>query len=201
AVGYGIALQGSLKFLIDNVIGPPPPDDALTDLLTLLAVLGGGFVVNALGSFRRSYLTAWVTEKVLLHLRHDMFQHLMDLSAGFYSRVRVGDVVSRMSNDMILIQQVLFQAALFGMTDLLRFLLALVVLFLLEWRLTLVVVICLPLLFVATRLLTNRVSGASRERSERLAHITDVIQERLNAAALVRAFGLVPRLVPDFTTT
>src|SRR4029078_7005749 len=99
AVGFGLALQGSQKFLIDNVIGPPPPDNAMLLLAQLLAALGIAFVVNALASLRRSYLTAWVSEKILLRLRYDMFQHLMELSASYYSRARVGDIVSRVSND------------------------------------------------------------------------------------------------------
>src|SRR5581483_3216206 len=201
AVGFGLALQGSQKFLIDNVIGPPPPPDAMTLLFTLLAVLGVAFVINALTGLRRSYLTAWVSEQILLRLRYDMFQHLVDLSASFYSRARVGDVVSRMYNDLVVVQQALTQAALNGIYYLLSFVLATIALFLLDWRLALVAVVLLPLLFVATRLLSSRVTTASRERSERLAEVTDVTQERLNAQAVIRAFGLVPLMLQQFTAS
>src|SRR5581483_3263857 len=70
-----------------------------------------------------------------------------------------------------------------------------------DWRLALVAVVLLPLLFVATRLLSSRVTTASRERSERLAEVTDVTQERLNAQAVIRAFGLVPLMMQQFNTS
>src|SRR5207248_4764942 len=150
----------------DKLPDTPVPPCELTLLSTLLAVMGIAFVINALTGLRRSYLTAWVSEKILLRLRYDMFQHLMALSASFYSRARVGDIVSRMSNDLVVVQQALTQAALNGIYYALSFVLATLALFLLDWRLSLVVVVLLPLLFVATRLLSSRVSNASRERSE-----------------------------------
>jgi len=198
AVGFGLALQGSQKFLIDNVIGPPPPDNAMLLLGQLLAALGIAFVINAVASLRRSYLTAWVSEKILLRLRYDMFQHLMDLSASFYSKARIGDIVSRMSNDLVVVQMALTQVALSGVYYILSFVLATIALFLLDWHLSLVVVVTLPLLFVATKVLSSRVTTASRERSERLADNTDVLQERLNAQSVVRAFSLMPLMMQQF---
>src|SRR5262249_28552925 len=70
------------------------------------------------------------------------------------------------------------------------FVLALIAIFLLDWRLTLAVVVTLPLLFVASRVLSTRVTQAARERSERLGDVTNVLQEDLNAQAVVPAVNL-----------
>jgi ATP-binding cassette, subfamily B, bacterial len=195
ALGFSLGLQLSIKFLIDNVIGP----GNLTLLYQLLGALFVAFVLNAVFSLHRAYLTAWVSERILLRLRLDLFEHLQRLSASFYSRARVGDIVSRLSNDLVVVQMALSQAALTGIFYLLSFVLASIALFALDWRLATVVVITLPLLFVATKVLSGRVVAASRERSERLGELTDVLQESLNAQSVVRAFGLQGRMAEVFT--
>ncbi|HLH26421.1 MAG TPA: ABC transporter transmembrane domain-containing protein [Chloroflexota bacterium] len=194
SLAFSFGLQLSVKFLIDNVIGP----GNLSLLYGLLAVLMVAFVLNALLSLARAYLTAWVSEKILLSLRLTLFEHLLRLSASFYARARIGDIVSRLSNDLVVVQMALSQAALTGIFYLLSFSLGTIVLFVLDWRLALVVVVMLPLLFVATTLLSGRVVAASRDRSERLAEVTNALSETLNAQAVVRAFGLQSRMIEQF---
>jgi ATP-binding cassette subfamily B protein len=194
ALGFSLGLQISIKYLIDNVIAARN----LQLLFQLLAVLFVAFVLNAVFSLHRAYLTAWVSEKMLLRLRLDLFEHLQRLSAAFYARARVGDIVSRLSNDLVVVQMALSQAALTGLFYVLSFVFASIALFLLDWRLAVVVLITLPLLFIATTILSGRVVTASRERSERLAAVTDVLQETLNAQAVVRAFGLQRRVIQRF---
>jgi len=187
AVAFGIALQLSMKFLVDNVIAPPGNVPLLLEMLLALFV---AFLVSALTSLRRAYLTAWVGEKILIQLRLDTFLQLQRLSAGFYSRSRVGDIVSRMSNDLVIVQQALSEALLSGLYYVFSFALALVTIFLLDWRLSAVVVVTLPLLFVASRVLSSRVTRAARARSDRLGDVTNVLQEDLNAEAVVKGFNL-----------
>jgi ATP-binding cassette subfamily B protein len=93
----------------------------------------------------------------------------------------------------------LSQAALTGIFYLLSFVFGTVALFLLDWRLAVVVLVMLPLLFITTTLLSGRVVAASRDRSERLAEVTNVLSETLNAQAVVRAFGLQSRMIDQFT--
>jgi ATP-binding cassette, subfamily B, bacterial len=194
SLAFSFGLQLSIKFLIDNVIEPGN--------LPLLYVLLGGllvaFILNALLSLGRAYLTAWVSEKILLSLRLTLFEHLLRLSASFYARARIGDIVSRLSNDLVVVQMALSQAALTGIFYVLSFVFGTVALFLLDWRLALIVIVMLPLLFVATTLLSGRVVAASRDRSERLSEVTSVLSETLNAQAVVRAFGLQSRMIDQF---
>ena len=188
AIAFGLALQLSIKFLVDNVIAP----GNVPLLIQMLVALLIAFVINALTSLRRAYLTAWVGEKILIQLRLDTFLTLQKLSAAFYSRSRVGDIVSRMSNDLVVVQQALSEALLSGLYYVFSFVLALITIFLLDWRLSLVVVATLPLLFIATKVLSSRVNRAAIDRSERLGDVTNVLQEDLNAQAVVEPFNLQP---------
>ncbi len=194
AVAFGLVVQNSIQFLVNNVLG----QGNVTLLAQLMGVLLVLFVLNALAGLRRSYLTAWVSEKVLIRLRLDMFTHLERLSASFYSRSRVGDLVSRMSNDLVVVQMALSQAALSGVFYAVSFVAASINLVLLNWMLSLVVFVTLPLLFLSTSLLSSRVTKASRDRSERLSEVTDVLQERLNAQAVTRAFSLQALMIQQF---
>jgi ATP-binding cassette, subfamily B, bacterial len=186
AIGFSTVLQLSFKFLIDRVL--PSKDVALLgQAVVVLVVL---FLVNALLTYRRAYITAWVSEQLLIHLRLQVFEHLNELSAGFYGRSRVGDIVSRMSNDLTTVQGAVSNALLTGMFYILSFVVALVTLLVLDWRLTIVVLVTLPLLFIASVALSGPVQKASRVTSERLGESTNVLQEVLNAQTVVRAFGL-----------
>ncbi|MBX5491989.1 MAG: ATP-binding cassette domain-containing protein [Chloroflexi bacterium] len=193
-IGFVLGLQLSIKYLIDNVIAP----GNFELLLQLLGLLFLGFVVNALASLHRAYLTAWVGEQILMRLRRDMFERLQMLSAGFYARARIGDLVSRMSNDLVVVQMALSNALLSGLYYALSCLFAAIALFLLDWRLAVAVLVLLPLLFITTVLLSGRVTRYSRERSERLGDVTNVLQENLNATAVVRAFGLQATMREQF---
>jgi ATP-binding cassette subfamily B protein len=189
AIGFGLALQLSVKYLVDNVLAPPGNVPLLFQMLLALFI---AFLINALTSLRRAYLTAWVGEKILIQLRLDTFLKLQQLSAGFYGRARVGDIVSRLSNDLQIVQQALSEALLSGLYYVFSFVLATIAIFLLDWRLSLAVVVTLPLLFVASKVLSARVTQAARDRSERLGDVTNVLQEDLNGQAVVRAFNLQP---------
>jgi ATP-binding cassette, subfamily B, bacterial len=196
ATAFGLALQLSIKFLVDNVLVPPGNVPLLIQMLLALLI---AFVISALTSLRRAYLTAWVGEKILIQLRLDTFLKLQRLSASFYGRARIGDIVSRMSNDLQIVQSALSEALLSGLYYMFSFVLALITIFLLDWRLTCVVLVTLPLLFIASRVLSARVTGAARERSERLGDVTNVLQEDLNAQAVVRAFNLQPVTLQSYT--
>ncbi len=106
-----------MKLFIDNAIG----QGNLQLLAQLLGALFAAFVINALASLRRAYLTAWVSEKMLMQLRLDLFEHLQRLSASFFNRARVGDIVSRLSNDLVVVQMALSQALLAGLFYVLSF--------------------------------------------------------------------------------
>src|SRR2546430_4584538 len=91
-------------------------------------------------SYVQTYLTGWVGEPILADLRNTLFRHLQRLSLGFYERTRAGVIISRLTNDVEAIDQLVTD----GVTTLVHSNLTLVgtaiILFLLDWRLGLPVV-------------------------------------------------------------
>ena len=105
-------------------------------------------------SYTQTYLTGWVGERILADLRNRLFDHLQDLSLGFYERNRAGVIISRLTNDVEAIDQLVTD----GVTSLVQNTLTLVgtaiLLFVLEWRLALATLIVVPFMSVGPAALT-----------------------------------------------
>ena len=91
----------SFKYLFDTII----PDGSLRRLGVFVAVLLAIFAANAVVTVRRSYVTALVNQRVLFGLQERMFERLQRLSHGFYGRAKVGDLMSRLSQDLNTVQE------------------------------------------------------------------------------------------------
>src|SRR5437868_14922631 len=120
----------------------------------------GAFVVAGLlnwaMSYVQTYLTGWVGERILADLRIVLFRHLQRLSLGFYERTRAGVIISRLTNDVEAIDQLVTD----GVTSLVQSTLTLlgtaIILFILDWRLALATLVVFPFMAVATAIFRIR---------------------------------------------
>ena len=169
------------------------------DTLTLVVV---GFVAAAVGAFALSalqtYFTGWVGERALADLRIRLFRHLQRLSLGFYERNRTGATVSRITNDVEALDQLLTD----GVSSLVQNGLLLagtaVVLFILDWRLALATLIVLPLMGAATVWFRVRSNRAYRRVRERLGLVTATLAEDISGMRVVQSFTREPTSQTSF---
>ncbi len=134
--------------------------------LTLLAVVVAGFLAAGLASWGSSaaqtYLAGWTGERILADLRTALFSHLQRLSLGYYERHRAGVVISRLTNDVDALDQLVTE----GLNSLVRNSLTLLgsatLLFVLDWRLALATLAVFPAMAAATALFRNRSARAYR---------------------------------------
>src|ERR1043166_2434682 len=143
------------KLAIDDGIGTHGTPD-LTKLGWIVAAFLGAGLANWVTSYAQTYFTGWTGERVLADLRTRLFGHLGRLSLGFYERNRAGVIISRLTNDVEALDQLVTD----GVTSLVQNTLTLVgtaiVLFFLDWRLALAVLSILPLLIAATAIFRKR---------------------------------------------
>jgi ATP-binding cassette subfamily B protein len=168
----------------------------------VLDVIVGGFLLSALlyaiASYAQTYLTGWVGQRALQDLRVRLFSHLQSLSIGFYSRNRAGVIISRLSNDVEALDQLVED----GMATLFQSGLTLigvvVILVVMDAHLALLTFLALPLL--AAGALAFRIASADAYRitREKIALITGYLQETLSGIRVVRAFGQEPRHIARF---
>ena len=164
--------------------------DALTVVIVLLLVAG---LANLVTSTAQTYFTGWTGERILADLRNDLFRHLQRLSLGFYERNRAGVVISRLTNDVDALDQLVTD----GVTTLVQSGLTLVgtaiILFFLDWKLALATVTVIPLLVVATRIFRVRSARAYSQVRERLGLVTATLAEDIAGMRVVQAFTREPR--------
>src|SRR5439155_5346032 len=119
-------------------------------------------------TYVETYMTGWVGERILTDLRRQLFGHLQRLSLGFYERNRAGVLISRMTNDVEAIDQLVTD----GVTTLAQTTLMLcgtaVILLVLDWRLALATLAVIPFMSIATWLFRSRSSRAYSSVRERL---------------------------------
>ena len=176
------------KLAIDQGIS----EDDLDRLTWLVALFLVAAVVSLVLSAANTYLTGWVGERMLADLRNQLFRHLERLSMGFYERNRTGVIVSRITNDVEALDQLVTD----GVTSLVQNTLLLVgtavVLFLLDWRLALAALLVLPAMALVTAWFRSRSNRAYRSVRERLGLVTATLAEDVAGMRVVQSFTREP---------
>lgn len=173
--------------LIDSAI--PAKDLGRVTLLgigmVLVPLLNGGF-----GVWQR-WASATIGEGIIYDLRRQLFAHLQRMSLGFFTATRTGELMSRLNNDVVGAQQavtgtfVTLAANIFSVTA------TLVIMLLLEWRLTLLALVILPVFIAISRRVGRMLRTVRREQLEHNAEMNALMQETLgvSGALLVKLFG------------
>ena len=173
------------KLAIDDGIVPGD-----TGTLNLVVV---AFVVSALvywgATYAQTYLVGWVGQRVLQDLRIQLFAHLQSLSIGFYSRRQAGVIISRLTNDVQALDQLVSDGivTLFGAS--LTLVGTAVILVVLDWQLALLTFLVFPVLGIGSFAFRIISADAYRATREKVAQITAYLQETLSGVRVVRVFA------------
>jgi subfamily B ATP-binding cassette protein MsbA len=158
------------------------------------------YFVKGIGGYASGYLMADVGQRVVTDLRNRLFRHILDQSAAFFSRVAVGQLLSRITNDVNRVQMVVSET----LADLSRESMAVVayvgLLFYYDWRLAIVVLTAAPLVVYPLVRLGQRVRRTSRRGQEELEHLTHLGAEAFSGHRIVKAFGAEAREAERFGT-
>ena len=149
-------------------------------------------------SYVQTYLTGWVGERILADLRIKLFGHLQRLSLGFFERNRAGVIISRLTNDVEALDQLVTD----GVTTLVQSTLTLIgtaiLLFILDWRLALATLAVIPIMSVGTILFRIHSSRAYAAVRERLGLVTATLAEDIAGMRIVQAFTREDRNIAHF---
>ncbi len=162
-----------------------------------LAMLGV-FVVQSLFNFVQSYLIAFVGERVVADLRVQVFQHLQSLSLSYFSDRRVGEITSRVTSDVTVIQQTTTVNVAMLLQNTISFGGGLALMLILSYKLTLLTMVVVPLMLVAAVLFGRRIRNISTEVQDRLANATAVLEEAIAGVRVVQSFAREPYEIGRF---
>jgi len=203
-----LLMFGSLLLGTGAALAPPPLaklaiDDGIVpgDLSTLTWVVIA-FLVSALvywgATYLQTYLVGWIGQRVLQDLRIQLFAHLQTLSVGFYSRRQAGVIISRLTNDVQALDQLVSDGVvtLFGST--LTLVGTAVILLVLDVELALLTFLVFPLLALGSLAFRVVSANAYRATREKVAAITAYLQESLSGIRVVRTFAQEERHLKRF---
>jgi ATP-binding cassette subfamily B protein len=153
----------------------------------------------AAATYLQTYLVGWVGTRALQDLRERVFSHLQTMSIGFFTRRSPGVLISRMTNDIEALNQLVTDGVVTMFSSVLTLVGVVVILLVLDVKLALVTFITFPLIAAASILFRIVSHGAYRETRERIGAITGYLQETLSGMRVVRSFGQEPRHVKAMT--
>jgi ABC-type multidrug transport system fused ATPase/permease subunit len=164
-------------------------DGDTNDLTLILIAFVTAALINWGATYVQTYLINWVGQRALQDLRVELFEHLQRLSIGFYSRNKTGVLISRITNDVQALDQLVTEGiqTLFSAT--LTLIGTAVILVVLDPSLALVTFLTFPVLLIGSVIFRLASSGAYRLTREKIAAVTAYLQETLSGVRVVRAFG------------
>ena len=165
--------------------------DLHTLSLVVVAFVAAGIAAFLL-SGAQTYFTGWVGERALADLRIQLFGHLQRLSLGYYERNRTGAIVSRITNDVEALDQLVTDGIASLVQNSLVLVGTIIVLFLLDWRLALATLLVLPLMALATGWFRSRSNRAYKRVRERLGLVTATLAEDISGMRVVQSFTREP---------
>lgn len=149
----------------------------------------GIFVIRGISTFATNYTMTWITSRLLNTLRQQMFNRMLDVPLNFYNGHPVGRVINSMMFEVQQVIEMITKILVPLIRDTLTVFGLLAYLLWLNWRLTLVALILLPLIATVVRLTGKRVRRLTREYQKVNGELTQVIEETARASQVIKIFG------------
>ncbi|MGH7444730.1 MAG: ABC transporter ATP-binding protein, partial [Longimicrobiales bacterium] len=159
----------------------------------LLGFLALAFLASIALAFALEYvqtmLTTWLGQRVMYDLRREIFAHLQRLGLPYYDRNPVGRLMTRVTSDVEVLNELFSSGVVTVFGDLFTLFFILGAMLLMDWRLALVTMLVVPLVFLTAHVFRSRVRDAYRDIRVRLARINAFLQERISGMSIVQLFG------------
>lgn len=184
-----------MKNVVDGVL--ISKDYAMLNLLS--AALVALFVFKALFSYGQKYLMGWVGQKIVLDMRIAAYAHLQTLSLKFIHARRVGELLSRITNDVNMLQMTVTNVAVDLVIQGVSCIAILSYCLYLNWRLMLYTLLILPIVVLVIKSASNTLRKVGRDMQQKVAELSAIAEEALSAIKIVRAFATEELELKRFT--
>jgi subfamily B ATP-binding cassette protein MsbA len=181
----GLVLPLVVRNLVDFVF----VDKDFADLNRVTVALVVVFVFQSLFTFIQQMALAYVGEHAVADIRIDVYTHLQELPLSFYAERRTGELVSRLTNDVALLQQSITWNLVILLRQVITIVGAAALLFWLDWRLTLLILLVVPIITLTMVYLGGRIRAASVGVQDALAEVSSVAEETTRGVRIVKSFA------------
>jgi len=185
SIQHSKALPGLLGQMVTGIFGQGP----YAVLNFAVAAVAGIAIVGAISAYFEKYLTTSVSQWVGHDLRRTIYHHIQRLSLAEHDKARTGDMITRVTTDIEVIQTFIDSALLGILVNLMTLVGMIAVMFYLNWRFTLIALSVMPVLFVVVYSFTGRIKKASRAVRTKEGELLSVVEEALTSIRVVKAFA------------
>lgn len=178
-----------VPWLIKNVV-----DKVLTEknmymlnlvVISILVV----FLVRGFATYGQTYTMSYIGQRVIIDIREAMFKHLQRLDQAYYDRRKTGVIMSNLTNDVAALQSAIVDNLVSFITEGVTLIGSLVSMLYLDWKLTLVTLVIVPVVLGIINIFGKRLRIAGHDVQGRIADITSLLQETISGARVVRSFA------------
>lgn len=190
-----------IKYAIDGVINNHAltTDEKVHHLTIAIGIALFIFViVRPPIEFIRQYLAQWTSNKILYDIRKKLYNHLQALSARFYANNQVGQVISRVINDVEQTKDFILTGLMNNWLDCITIIIALSIMFFLDVKLTLAALFIFPFYILTVYVFFGRLRKLTRERSQALAEVQGFLHERVQGISVVKSFAIEDNEAKNF---
>ena len=185
AAGANLYLPWIIKDMIDKVLAEK--DMAMLNVIAVGIVVT--FFIRGIFYYGQSYLVSFVGQRVIIDVRDVLFQKFQRLPLSYFDRHQTGEIMSYIANDVAALQNALVDRLIELVTESSIFVGSLVMMVLLDWKLSLLTLITVPLVGQAMKVFGQKLKSSGTVIQERLADITATMQESIAAVRVVKSFG------------
>jgi len=165
--------------------------------LSALAVVGL-YLIKGLFTYGQDYLSYYVASRVIIDLRAEAYEHLQKHSLDFYNRWNTGELISRIMNDVSTLQATLLLSLTALVPHSLLLLGLIIYIFWLNWRLSLLTLVALPLIVQVIRIFGKEIRNLSEKVQQKMADLTSHLSETFSQIKIIKAYTMEEAEIKKF---
>ena len=183
--GFSTLSPYLLKITIDDYITVKDYEG----MLVLIALMGATLIMEVIFQFMFIYYANWLGQHVIFDLRNTLYTHMLQFKMTYYDNSAVGRLVTRVVSDIETISGIFSQGLFMIISDLLKMVVVIVVMWTISWKLSIIVFAVLPVILFATRQFQKAMKSAFDEVRTQVANLNSFVQERISGMSVVQLFG------------
>ncbi len=184
------ATNGAMPFLVRHIFDDVFTNKNLWALKVLPVAILGTFVFRGIVGFGSTYLTEYVGQRIIADMRNALNDHIQHLSLSFFNRTPTGTIVSRVTNDVVMIRSAVTDAVASILKDASSLVILVAVAFYQDWVLSLIAFVVFPVSVLPVIRLSKRLRAFAKKGQIWMGNMTMLLQETIQGNRVVKAFGM-----------
>lgn len=158
-------------------------------LLSYVLLMGLILILEVTSQFMFTYFANWLGQDIVKDIREKLFKHIVNFKISYYDTEPIGKIVTRSVSDIENIASIFSQGLFMIVSDVMKMLVVLFIMFYMNWELSLIAVVAMPILAYATRVFQQKMKVAFQEVRTQIGNLNTFVQERLSGMKIVQLFN------------